>query len=174
MNDGFAPLRIDSIKTNSNFPLNASIDTVTIKPQERVSIFFELDSSFSEYNEQFSDSVIVYSNDPKNPARKFIVQGKQFKSEYSRREEPQTNFTNYIRIIPIRLIRLQLFLLHLISRLMLNLVYLMRCATIDKLVDETMPAGTHNITFNGEQLSRSFYYKLQLRNQENHSRITSK
>ncbi len=168
MNDGFAPLRIDSIKTNSNFPLNASIDTVTIKPQERVSIFFELDSSFSEYNEQFSDSVIVYSNDPKNPARKFIVQGKQFKSEYSRREEPQNELyqlhQNYPN--PFNPVTTISFTLNTTAYVKLG-VFDALARQIDKLVDETMPAGTHNITFNGEQLSTGvYYYKLQVRNQE--------
>jgi len=168
MNDGFLPLRIDSIKSGENFPLTVSIDSATINPQESMVVFFELSDSFTEFDEYFSDSLFVYSNDPKNPVKKFIVQGRQYEIITSNREKRHNDLyqlnQNYPN--PFNPTTTISFTLNTTAYVKLG-VFDALARQIDKLVDETLPAGTHNIAFNGENLSTGvYYYKLQVKNQE--------
>jgi len=168
MNDGFVPLKIDSIKSSKNFPLTVSIDSVTINSNESIVVFFELSSSFTEFDEYFSDSIFVYSNDPKNPVKKFIVQGKQYEiitgnreKQYNDQYQLNQNFPN-----PFNPATTISFTINSTAYVKLG-VFDALARQIAKLVDETLPAGTHNVTFNGENLSTGvYYYKLQVKNQE--------
>ncbi len=168
VNEGFLPLRIDSIRSSKNFPVTASIDTATINSKESIVVFFELSSSFTEFDEYFSDSIFVYSNDPLKPVKKFIVQGKQYEIITGNREKPNNDLyqlnQNYPN--PFNPSTTISFTLNTTAYVKLG-VFDALARQIAKLVDETLPAGTHNIAFNGENLSTGvYYYKLQVKNQE--------
>ena len=161
INRGASVLIIDSVKNISEFAFKINLDKPEIEPGDSVYLKVNFDNSSDNLPGNFIDSIRVYSNDPYKRTKKFIITSRHYtlrldddevdtkffklNQNYPNPFNPQTTISFTISTQA-----------HVILR-----VFDALAREIATLVNETLPAGIHNIVFNGENLSTGvYYYKL--------------
>lgn len=167
INRGASVLKIDSVKNLSGFAFIINLNKMEIESGDSVFIRISADRISNDLPFNFIDSVLVYSDDPYRKTQKLIITSSHYtlkldeeklNTEFFKLNQNYPNPFNPQTTISFTISEQAHVILQVFDPL---------AREIATLVNETLPAGIHNIVFNGENLSTGvYYYKLLVKSNE--------
>ena len=167
INRGASVLKIDSVKNLSGFAFIINLNKMEIESGDSVFIRISADRISNDLPLNFIDSVLVYSNDPYRKTQKLIITSSHYtlkldeeklNTEFFKLNQNYPNPFNPQTTISFTISEQAHVILQVFDPL---------AREIATIVNETLPAGIHNIVFNGENLSTGvYYYKLLVKSNE--------
>ena len=167
INKGASVLKIDSVKNLSGFAFIINLNKMEIESGDSVFIRISADRISNDLPLNFIDSVLVYSNDPYRKTQKLIITSSHYtlkldeeklNTEFFKLNQNYPNPFNPQTTISFTISEQAHVILQVFDPL---------AREIATLVNESLPAGIHNIVFNGENLSTGvYYYKLLVKSNE--------
>ena len=167
INKGASVLKIDSVKNLSGFAFIINLNKMEIESGDSVFIRISADRISNDLPLNFIDSVLVYSNDPYRKTQKLIITSSHYtlkldeeklNTEFFKLNQNYPNPFNPQTTISFTISEQAHVILQVFDPL---------AREIATIVNETLPAGIHNIVFNGENLSTGvYYYKLLVKSNE--------
>jgi hypothetical protein len=167
INKGASVLRIDSVKNLSGFAFVVNLNKSEIESGDSLYIRISNERSSEELPLNFIDSVMIYSNDPYRKTLKLIITS----SHYTLKLDEEKLNTEYYRLDqnypnPFNPQTTITFTISVQAHVILQ-VFDALAREIATLVNGILPAGIHNIVFDGENLSTGvYYYKLFVKSSE--------
>lgn len=167
INRGASVLKIDSVKNLSGFAFIINLNKMEIESGDSVFIRISADRISNDLPFNFIDSVLVYSDDPYRKTQKLIITSSHYtlkldeeklNTEFFKLNQNYPNPFNPQTTISFTISEQAHVILQVFDPL---------AREIATLVNESLPAGIHNIVFNGENLSTGvYYYKLLVKSNE--------
>ena len=167
INRGASVLKIDSVKNLSGFAFIINLNKMEIESGDSVFIRISADRISNDLPLNFIDSVLVYSDDPYRKTQKLIITSSHYtlkldeeklNTEFFKLNQNYPNPFNPQTTISFTISEQAHVILQVFDPL---------AREIATLVNESLPAGIHNIVFNGENLSTGvYYYKLLVKSNE--------